>query len=113
MVFAVTHFLVRRENPEYSGMMGSVRTSSHVVQMSCRNFPNKCPLKSNSEYKLEKLNLASGRCCPDVRKSSTLKFLDIAGRSNAFKGLSGRLRRNRLADLEFTWNLHEHLLENL
>jgi hypothetical protein len=29
----------------------------------------------------------------------------------ALKGLSGRLHRNWLADFEFAWNLHEHLLE--
>jgi hypothetical protein len=50
---------------------------------------------------LEKLDLASRRCYPDVQMSASLKLLDIAGRLDAFKGQSERLHRNRLADLEF------------
>jgi len=40
-----------------------------------------------------------------------LKLLDTTGHPNAIKGLSKRLHRNRLAGLDFAWNLHEHLLE--
>jgi hypothetical protein len=109
--FAVTSFCARKGYPEYSGMLDSVWTCCHVVRTSCKNFPNKCRLKSNSVWTLEKLDLASEWCCLDVWTSSTLKLLDTAGRLDAFKAPSRRLHRNRLADFEFTWNLHRHLLE--
>jgi hypothetical protein len=46
-----------------------------------QKLPKQCQLlKSNSVKKLEKLDVASGLCCSDVRTSSTLKLLDTAGR---------------------------------
>jgi len=45
---------------------------------------------------LEKLDLASGRCCSYVRTSSTLKLLDTVGRLDAFKVPFRRLHRDWL-----------------
>jgi hypothetical protein len=39
-VFVVSPFRAHKGNPEYPGMLDIVRTCCHIVQTSCRNFPN-------------------------------------------------------------------------
>jgi hypothetical protein len=86
---------------EYSEILDIVRMCFYVVWTACRDFPNSVDFWNPTPCWIL-IDLASGRCCSDVRTSSSL--------SAGHWGVSGRLKRSvRTVAQEpavLTWKLH-------
>jgi hypothetical protein len=95
---------------EYSEILDIVRTCCHVVRMACRDFPNSVNFWNLTPCWML-IDLASGRCCFDVRTSSLLS----AGNWGAFRRLQRPVwtveQEPVVFVLDFARTLHGHLLE--
>jgi len=97
---------------EYSEILDIVRTCYHVVRKSCRNFPNSVNCWNPTPC-WTLIDLASGRCCSDVRTSSMFICKTLRGVRMPSKARLDGCTGTGCSDLKIAWNLHGHLLRNL
>jgi hypothetical protein len=91
---------------EYSEILDIVRTCCHVVRMACRDFPNSVDLW-NPTLCWTMIDLVSGRCCFDVRTSSSLSVRHC----RASRRLQRLIRTVTQESVVLTWKLHGIFIE--
>jgi hypothetical protein len=102
MVFAITPFLHSNGTLEYSEMMDSVRTCCHIVRTTCKDFPDSVDFWNPTQCRIM-IDLASRRCCPNVR---TFFKAEASRHYGASGHLQTPVRTVAQEPTVLTWKLH-------